>query len=453
MSNEEWGNYFSSHDPSDRPSYVESFIDMRIIDSELESRGLPILTPDEVQLSYDKLEQRVYPSARITLPMGLTDEQIQKQKKQYDEMQRSYERYKREDREKREELKRRLDRYEEQQKDPLVQRLKQQMLQDAELRRVDNPPVYPPQGYLYDPVEHKRQEDELNMIAVDLLQHHQIPVIENPTSNQLQQIRYKILSLHNIVSHSVIRQLELAYQRIYKRFLGRGLTTKRSLNNKRKNIQIRNYKNGFRTYINDVPVSRKPVQLSMASHQKKALLSDENYDNIKKYSLGDEDINKIIPTLKIIPYNELLQYDTIDDALDEKGRLAILYLTESENYGHWICLLKRKKGRNEYIEFFDPYGNYKPDEESEWISNDRLKRFGQDSHYLTKLLRDSGLKITYSKAPFQQDKKNVNTCGRHVACRLYFKHLNLPQYTKMIQQSGMTPDNFVSKFTHGLMGK
>lgn len=216
-------------------------------------------------------------------------------------------------------------------------------------------------------------------------------------------------------------------------------------------VEIRNYKNGFRTYVNDTPMSRKPVHLSMAKHQRDSLSS--NYKELKSYSLGDGDIHKMIPTLKIIPYPELLNYDDIHDALDEKGRLMILYLTTSQTSGHWVCLLKQKRNGKEYIEYFDPYGKYKPDEESKWLSEDQLEEYGQDTKHLTKLLRDSGLKITYNRAPFQSKKENINTCGRWTTARLYFKHLNLPQFTKMVQGSGMNPDDFVCKLTYGMIGK
>jgi hypothetical protein len=219
------------------------------------------------------------------------------------------------------------------------------------------------------------------------------------------------------------------------------------------NVEIRNYKDGFRTYMNDTPTSRKPVGLSMAVHQRDALTNNTKYSKIKAYSLGDGDIHQMIPTLKIITYPELLKYDNIEDALDEKGRLLILYLTESEKSGHWVSLLKQKRNGKEYIEYFDPYGKYKPDGESVWLTKSELKEYGQDTKHLTKLLRDSGLKITYNKAPFQSEKQNINTCGRWCTTRLYYKHLSLPQFTKMIQQCGMNPDDFVSKFTFGLIGK
>jgi len=209
---------------------------------------------------------------------------------------------------------------------------------------------------------------------------------------------------------------------------------------------IKTYKNGFRVYTaSGVPVSRKCVSLERAIQQKHALIP-ENKD-LRGYSLSNFDINKMIPTLKIISYPDLLKYKTIDQALDEKGRLMILYLTQDEYTGHWICLLK--KGNK--IEFFDPYGNLKPDEESAWVSKKKLAEFDQDTHYLTKLLKESGSKVVYNKFPFQSENRDITTCGRHCATRLYFKHLTLPEYTQMVLDSGMAPDDFVTNFTYKLI--
>lgn len=213
---------------------------------------------------------------------------------------------------------------------------------------------------------------------------------------------------------------------------------------------IKPYKNGFRTYTaSGYPVSRKPVCLERAAQQKHALIYGG--EEIRGYSLSDGDIHKIIPTLKIVTYPELLQYDNIDDALDEKGRLMILYLTENHHVGHWICLLRSKDGKK--LEFFDPYGGLKPDDQSDWLPKSKLKEFNQDTDYLTKLLRESPYKVVYNKYPFQSDKDGINTCGRHCTTRLYFKHLTLPEYTQMVIDSGVAPDDFVSNFTGKMIGK
>lgn len=208
---------------------------------------------------------------------------------------------------------------------------------------------------------------------------------------------------------------------------------------------IKTYKNGFRVYsASGIPVSRKCVTLERAIQQKHALIPGD--DDLRGYSLSDEDIHKMIPSLRIITYPELLQFQHLDEALDEKGRLMILYLTQDSHTGHWICLLKR----GNTVEFNDSYG-IKPDEESKWVSKAKQKEFREDTHYLTELLKNSGHRIVYNKYPFQSSNPDITTCGRHAATRLYFKHLSLPEYTQMVLDSGLAPDDFVTQFTHKLI--
>jgi hypothetical protein len=208
-------------------------------------------------------------------------------------------------------------------------------------------------------------------------------------------------------------------------------------------------KQGFRTELNGIPFSRKPVELERAIQQAEAI--EHKMPEIESYSLSETDIQKMIPTLKIIPYPELLKARKIDDVLDQKGRLMLLYLTENHNTGHWVCLLKYRNSN--IIEYFDPYGNYHPDGESEWLTPKKLKELGQASKKLTQLLNESPYEVKSNAFPFQKDKMNMNTCGRHCTTRLYFKHLRLPEYIKLVQSTGLHPDQFVSAFTYNLIGK
>lgn len=208
-------------------------------------------------------------------------------------------------------------------------------------------------------------------------------------------------------------------------------------------------KKGFRTELKGIPFSRKPVELERAIQQAEAL--EANMPQIQSYSLSEEDIQKMIPTLKILPYPDLLKATKIDDVLDQKGRLMLLYLTENESTGHWVCLLKYRNSN--IIEYFDPYGNYKPDGESKWLTPKKLKELGQSSKKLTQLLDESPYEIKSNAFPFQTDRMNMNTCGRHTTTRLYFKHLRLPDYIRLVESTGLEPDVFVSAFTYNLIGK
>jgi hypothetical protein len=210
-------------------------------------------------------------------------------------------------------------------------------------------------------------------------------------------------------------------------------------------------KKGYRTELNGIPLSRKPVELQRAIQQAEALQKKGDMPGVESYSLSEGDIQKMIPTLKIIAYPQLLKARTIDDVLDEKGRLMLLYLTENESTGHWVCLLNYRDSN--VIEYFDPYGNYKPDGESKWLSITRLKQLGQSSRKLTQLLKASPYEVKSNAFPFQTDKMNMNTCGRHCTTRLYFKNLELPDYIKLVESTGLTPDDFVCAFTFNLIGR
>lgn len=210
-------------------------------------------------------------------------------------------------------------------------------------------------------------------------------------------------------------------------------------------------KTGYRTHLNGVPFSRKPVELQRAIQQAEALEKKGNMPDIESYSLSESDIQKMIPTLRIISYPELLKARTIDDVLDNKGRLMLLYLTEDEFTGHWVCLLKYRNTR--IIEYFDPYGNMRPDGESKWLSKEKLKQLGQSTRKLTQLLSVSNYEVKSNAFPFQTDRMNMNTCGRHCTTRLYFKNLTLPDYIKLVESTGLTADDFVCAFTFNLIGK
>lgn len=210
-------------------------------------------------------------------------------------------------------------------------------------------------------------------------------------------------------------------------------------------------KSGYRAEVNGIPMSRKPVDLERAVQQANALKKSKKMKDVEEYALSDTDIKQMIPTLKIVSYPDLLEANHIDDVLDDKGRLMLLYLTENEMTGHWVCLLKLRD--SDIIEYFDPYGNYKPDGESSWLDKEKLAQFKQNTKHLTKLLKSSPYEVKSNAYSFQKDKMNMNTCGRHCTTRLYFKHLDLPKYIELVESTGLKPDDFVSAFTFNLIGK
>ena len=178
-------------------------------------------------------------------------------------------------------------------------------------------------------------------------------------------------------------------------------------------------------------------------------MAEKALGGIKSYPLSDSDIRTILGRdIKIITYPQLAQMRDIRQAFDKKGRCIMLYLTESESAGHWVCMLNKK----DHIDFFDPYGE-PPEAALKTVPDEEKEEYGEGQPYLTQLFKASGKPVYYNTYPFQKDKADVNTCGRHSVVRCLYAPYTLEQYKKCIDESGMSPDNFVSALTAQKLGK
>jgi hypothetical protein len=60
-------------------------------------------------------------------------------------------------------------------------------------------------------------------------------------------------------------------------------------------------------------------------------------DKLKKslnYSFTNDDIKKYLPDAKIIEYNDLIEYNTIDDLLPKDRDSVIILIETDDNCGH-----------------------------------------------------------------------------------------------------------------------
>lgn len=170
---------------------------------------------------------------------------------------------------------------------------------------------------------------------------------------------------------------------------------------------------------------------------------------VKDYPLSDDDIRKILgDDISIITYPDLNKINDISQIFDKKGRCILLFLTSSPTAGHWCCLLNKKKG----IEFFDPYGDA-PEKQKEGADPALLDQLGQRQPRLVELLKKSGRPVFYNTTAFQKDQGNINTCGRHCVVRLLYAPYSLEKYKKIIDSSGLSPDDFVSGLTYDKLRK
>jgi hypothetical protein len=179
----------------------------------------------------------------------------------------------------------------------------------------------------------------------------------------------------------------------------------------------------------------------------------EEDKEILGYPLSDSDIRTCLPDLKILSYPDLNDMSHIEEAFDSYGRCLILYLTENEHTGHWVCMVK--KGGT--IEFFDPYGEYRPDEHRKWLTKTKQEELDQDYPTLTTLLKASKYKTVINPYHFQKDKRDIATCGRHCVARLYHRAMNIRAYKlwmdKECEKYSLNPDEMVSAFTFRLIKK
>ena len=183
-------------------------------------------------------------------------------------------------------------------------------------------------------------------------------------------------------------------------------------------------------------------------------MSAELLKSIKEYALSNDDINKILePATKIFSYPKFNEFQHIDEAFDSEGRCVFLFLTESENVGHWLCMFKRPEG----IEYFDSYGD-KPDAQRSWLSEEKLAELDEATPRLTELLRSSGYRVYCSTFQYQKERSDINSCGRWCVARLLCKDMSNLQFYNFIKE-GMKEmgtndrDDFVGVFTYSELGK
>lgn len=146
----------------------------------------------------------------------------------------------------------------------------------------------------------------------------------------------------------------------------------------------------------------------------------------------------------IMTYPDLQKYKNIDEVLGKHGACVILYLTKSQNFGHWVCIIKQP---NNTLEFFDSYG-LPTDSELGFVSKEKRNYLNQNMPYLSKLLYNSKYNVIYNDRKIQKYAKDISTCGRHVICRINNRDIDIDDYCKILKSfKPHTPDYIVYLLT------
>lgn len=176
-------------------------------------------------------------------------------------------------------------------------------------------------------------------------------------------------------------------------------------------------------------------------------LNKEIIKTISESPLTDTDILKYLPNVKIISHQDLKNYKSINQLLPKKTDVVIIIYESKPNSGHWVILCRY----DNIIEYFDSYGN-PIDEPLKWI-NEKYKNKIDNTPYLTNLLKKEQDKyeIVYNSKDFQNEKKNIATCGRHCVFRcinLLNNNQDLSNYIKSMNEmkdvTGFNYDDIVS---------
>lgn len=170
------------------------------------------------------------------------------------------------------------------------------------------------------------------------------------------------------------------------------------------------------------------------------------YENV---ALSDKNIFTILGGKNtMIVYPDLVKYNSIDEVLGTYGMCVLLFEIK-QGYGHWVALWRN----NDTVSFFNSYGGY-PDDSLEYIPDNYAKMNNEDYPYLSLLLEKSPYKLTFNEHIYQKTSGDIKTCGRHVAVRLFAKHLDDEGYYKYVnsfcKDYKITPDQFVTLMTLSL---
>lgn len=184
----------------------------------------------------------------------------------------------------------------------------------------------------------------------------------------------------------------------------------------------------------------------------------EQLKQVKSYALSNSDIKQILPNVKIFTYPDLNNVLNIDELFrpDENGidTAIMLYLTVSENIGHWIGLIK--KGST--IEMYDPYGS-SPERLKDTlnVSNPRLLQ-KQPKHLLRKIAKQSGYVLKHNPKIVQPIMNtDVATCGRHIIMRLLFADKDNKTYNNIVanisRQNKVSVDDIATALSYDKLNK
>lgn len=160
-----------------------------------------------------------------------------------------------------------------------------------------------------------------------------------------------------------------------------------------------------------------------------------DYERLKRTPLGDFEIQTYLEgKTKVLKYNEIPQYNNLEQLLYPHGNCVILLETKTD-FGHWICI----KRTGDVISFFDSYGDF-PDQQKKFVNTKFLRDSGQKFNIICKMLDEASYKYTieFSERRLQNmNDLSIATCG--LWCSVFIKSgMLVEQFYEFIDSFGET---------------
>lgn len=158
------------------------------------------------------------------------------------------------------------------------------------------------------------------------------------------------------------------------------------------------------------------------------------------------DIAHYYPKVRIIKYNDLDNYTSIEEILPSDDTYFILLYLDSPSTGHWVAMTRNKN----LITFFDSYGG-KIDSQLKWVDMGDRIRLDTDKPCLTRLLKAGNVPYNYSPYDYQSNNPDIATCGSHCLNFITMtldKGLNVKDYKlhmdRIRERTGLDYDEIVA---------
>lgn len=162
-------------------------------------------------------------------------------------------------------------------------------------------------------------------------------------------------------------------------------------------------------------------------------MQTKNSENDLHYLVSNFDIQKKFKAqnIKIVTFEQLSNYNNLEQLLPQNECALFILLKTSENAGHWTVTVRY----NNNVYYFDSYGVIYGGELKN-ISPELRYELGENKKTLTNLINKSNFNVSYNHKQLQSHHTDINTCGKW--CTVFAKTI----------LSGITLKGFIAGIEH-----